>query len=103
MKTSSFLFAAIISIVSFIPHVQGNDTSKYESLQEFCIDRNKDTRENCECGQATADKIMSSKEQTIALAFMQGNPKATAQLAEKRDEFMGKLSQVTNGCTQDHH
>jgi len=103
MKISSFLFAAFISIVSFVPYVQGNDTSKYESLKEFCIDRKTDSRENCECGQATADKIMSSKEQAIALALMQGDSKAVSQLAEKHDEFMDKLSQVTNGCTQDHH
>jgi len=103
MKISSFLFAAFISIVSFVPYVQGNDTSKYKSLQEFCIDRNKGTGEICECVQATADKIMSSKEQTIALALMQGDSKAVSQLAEKHDEFMDKLSQVTNGCTQDHH
>lgn len=63
MKISSFLFTVFISNISIIPYVQANDTSGHGSLKEFCIAEEKDTRENCECGQTTADRIMSPQEQ----------------------------------------
>ena len=84
--------------LSIVSYANAADTSKYGSLKEFCIAEEKDTPKNCECGQATADKILSSKEQTLALALMQGDSKALSQLGEKHDAFMNKLSKVTRGC-----
>jgi len=86
-----------LCVFGLAPHILASDTSEYESLKEFCIAN--DTQENCECGQATADKIMSSEEQEIALAIMLGNRDARSKLGDKHDEFMDKLSKVTKGCT----
>jgi hypothetical protein len=97
MRISSIFFT--LCVFGFAPHILANDTSKYEPLKDFCIETKKDTQENCECGQATADKIMSPEEQAIALALMLGNSDALSKLGDKHDEFMNKLSQVTNGCS----
>ena len=86
-----------LCIFTFVSYAIASDTSEYKSLMEFCIAN--DTKKNCECGQATADKIMSSEEQEIALAIMLGNSDARSKLGDKHDEFMDKLSKVTKGCT----
>ena len=86
--------------LSVVPYANATDTSNDKSLKEFCIAEKKDTRENCECGQATADKILSAKEQAMALALMQGERKVVSQLGGNHDAFMDKLSQVTKGCSK---
>ncbi len=95
MRTYNLLLTACI--FAFTSHAIASDTSEYKSLMEFCIAN--DTQNNCECGQATADKIMSSEEQEIALAIMLGNRDARSKLGDKHDEFMDKLSKVTKGCS----
>ncbi len=86
-------------VLSIVSYAYAKDTTEYGSLKEFCIAEEKDTRENCECGQATADKILSPKEQAIALALMQGDRKVVSQLGENHDAFMDKLSKITKGCS----
>ena len=75
------------------------DQPQYKSLEDFCVVTKKDTPENCQCGQATADKIMTAEEQAIALSMMTGNVDALRKLGDKHGEFMDKLSLVTAGCT----
>ena len=75
------------------------DQAQYKSLKDFCVATKKDTPENCQCGQATADRIMSAEEQAIALAMMTGNADALRRLGDKHEEFMEKLSLVTAGCS----
>ena len=69
----------------------------YDSLQDYCLKTGVDTPDNCRCGQATADAIMSDEEQAAALAMMayEQRPQMTP---EEQMALMEKLSQVTGGC-----
>ncbi len=72
----------------------------YDSLEDFCLRTNADTPENCRCGQATADAIMSDQEQAVALAMMtQQQPPELDPEAQM--SLMQKVSQVTKGCGSD--
>jgi hypothetical protein len=71
---------------------------EYSSLKDFYIGTKVDSKAICECGQATADKIMTDEEQTITLAMMQGDPNAARSLGDKHDELMDKIAQMTKGC-----
>ena len=102
MRIFRYLVVAY-TCLSFISYANANDTSGYGSLKEFCIAEEKDTGENCECGQATANIIMSPQEQAVPLALMQGVSQPVLQTTEKHDAFMDKLSQITKGCTKQHH
>ena len=97
-RLMSYTFIACIGL-NAAQFATAGDKPQYESLQEFCVATKKDTPENCECGQATADRIMSAEEQAAALAMMTGNTDVLNQLGDRREEFMEKLSQVTAGCT----
>jgi hypothetical protein len=75
--------------------------ASYGSLEDFCVKTGKDTPENCRCGQATADRILSDEEQATALAMMayQQHPELSP---EEQMTLMDKLSQVTEGCGKDN-
>ena len=76
------------------------EEAEYESLQAYCVATSQDTPENCACGQATADEIMSSQEQALALELMTGNSAVLAELGPaQQQEFYNKLAQVTSGCS----
>ncbi len=99
MRNSRFIVFVCLTL-SIVSYAYATNTSKYGSLKEFCVAEEKDTRENCECGQATADKILSPKEQAMALALMQGISKPAFETTEEHNAFMEKLSQITKGCTK---
>ncbi len=99
MRKSRFIVFVCLTL-SIVSYAYATNTSKYRSLKEFCIAEEKNTRENCECGQSTADTIMSPQEQAMALALMQGDRKVVSQLGEKHDEFMDNPSKVTKGCSK---
>ena len=69
----------------------------YSSLKDYCLRTGVDTPANCECGQQTADAIMTDEEQASALAMMayQQQPQMSP---EEQMALMTKLSQVTEGC-----
>ncbi len=72
----------------------------YSSLEDYCLRTAADTPENCECGQATADRIMSDEEQAAALAMM--TQQQPPQLSpENYLALTEKLQQVTSGCEPD--
>ncbi len=100
MKLLCIWCAIFVGNLSLGTYALGSNISQHDSLQNFCIAEKKDTPENCECGQATANEIMSPKEQAMALALMQGDRKVVSQLGENHDAFMDKLSQITKGCTK---
>lgn len=74
----------------------------YESLQDYCESTKIDTPQNCACGQATADEIMSAEEQALALEMMTNTEKGQAEMAEMEKEklraFTEKMLRVTMGC-----
>jgi secreted PhoX family phosphatase len=74
----------------------------YKSLQDYCESTKIDTAKNCACGQATADKIMSAEEQSLALDMMTNSERAQAKMArmgtEKVRLFTEKMRRVTMGC-----
>ena len=96
MKKYSLLLTGCI--FAFVSHVIASDEPKYMYIEEYCVETNQDTFENCKCGQATADKIMSSEEQALALRLMVEDSEKPPHLGDKHDEFMAKLSQVRKGC-----
>ena len=88
------LLAATCAVASGV----GLAADGYRSLLDFCLRTQADTPENCQCGQETADRIMTDVEQSMALTMMaQGQPPSFASAAE-HDAFMAKLSRVTSGC-----
>ena len=95
----------LIGFISFLsstifacPKEDAEENEPSNLLKEFCIEAAADTKENCECGQATANEIMSVEEQATALALMQGDSSARNSLKNNHDEFMEKLSKVSKGC-----
>ena len=69
----------------------------YSSLEDFCLRTNADTPENCACGQATADRIMSDSEQATVLSMMANQQPPPAD-PEERMALMQKVNQMTQGC-----
>lgn len=70
----------------------------YDSLEDFCLQTRVDTPANCDCGQATADDIMSDAEQELALTMMITGQPPILDSAEAQAAFFEKVSQVTAGC-----
>ena len=97
MKVFDYLFILGLSLGT-LPSVEAMESTQPKSLKEFCIQTKADTPKNCSCGQATADRIMSPKEQEMAIALLQEDRKVAKQLGEKHDAFMAKLAKVTRGC-----
>ena len=76
--------------------------SQYQSLEHFCVTTNADTKENCACGQATADEIMTPEEQHLVLGLMADDPVAKSQVIKLGDQlpaFMQKVELITAGCS----
>ena len=69
----------------------------YDSLEDFCLRTNADTPENCACGQATADRIMSDAEQATVLSMMANQQPPPAD-PQERMALMQKVNQMTEGC-----
>ena len=70
----------------------------YDSLKDFCLQTQVDTPANCDCGQATADDIMSDEEQELTLTMMVTGQPPQLGSAEAQAAFFQKVSQVTAGC-----
>ena len=101
MFMRSGLIAILISaglVFSTTGHTAASD--EYTSLQDFCLKTKADTPENCVCGQATADELLSKEEQTMALNMMGQRTQPSLPSAEAQDEFMAKLKRVTDGCAE---
>ncbi len=80
------------------PYLLAAEPPRYNSLKEFCLASKADTPANCECGQNTANRIMSSEEQAAALAMMQGDLATVQKYANNYEQIMQKISIVTQGC-----
>ena len=73
-------------------------STDYASLEDFCLKTQADTPENCACGQATADELLTAEEQRLALSLMGQRAQPEFESMEAHDEFMARLSRVTEGC-----
>ena len=76
----------------------GATSTDYASLEDFCLKTQADTPENCACGQATADELLTAEEQEMALELMGQQARPQFESIEAHDEFMARLSKVTEGC-----
>ena len=101
----SYQQSAVIVLFSILTIAVASTTSAapvYKSLQDYCESTNVDTAKNCACGQATADKIMSAEEKSMALEMMTNREQAQAKMArmeiDKVRAFTEKMRRVTSGC-----
>lgn len=77
------------------------NTPKYETLEQFCLATNADTPENCACGQAKADELLTAEEQTLVIGLMTQDPAAMSQVMQLDDQgqsLMAKVDIITQGC-----
>ena len=89
----TWMAAAIILAVSAIAA-----EPSYDSLKDYCLQTGVDTPENCTCGQATADEIMTDEEQQQTLAMMISGQPPPFDSMEAQMAFMEKVGKVTDGC-----
>ncbi|MGB7301559.1 MAG: hypothetical protein WBD34_19725 [Burkholderiaceae bacterium] len=99
----SIAFGALVGTVFTALSIQPLIAAPYKSLQSFCEATGADTAANCQCGQKTADKIASPKEQQVMLTMMAGDDKARQQAMQSMrgqdmKALMTKMNQITKGC-----
>lgn len=73
----------------------------YESLEQFCLATNADTAENCACGQAKADELLTPEEQQLVLGAMTQDPEAQSKIMQLDDggqSLIEKVQEITKGC-----
>ncbi|MBX2878547.1 MAG: hypothetical protein KTR32_01385 [Granulosicoccus sp.] len=76
-------------------------TPSYATLEEFCLATKADTAENCACGQAKADELLTPEEQQLVIGMMTQDPNAMSQIMQSDDQgqsLMEKVDQITKGC-----
>ncbi len=91
----------VLSLLCFSLSSWADTSSQYKSLKEYCLASKADTPENCTCGQATADKIMTPEEQKLVLGLMTQDPNAMTAIMQSGFDYrslMKKIEQVTAGC-----
>ena len=94
-------YAAVAGLGLLLASVAQSNTPTYETLEQFCLATNADTAENCACGQAKADKLLTADEQQLVLGLMTQNPAAISQVMQMPDQgqsLMEKVEQITQGC-----
>ncbi len=101
MKNFFSITAAFVVALSTCNVVLADNHPTYESLEQFCLATNADTPENCACGQAKADKLLTPEEQQLVIGLMTENPDALGQIMQMEDNgqaLMEKVQQITKGC-----
>ena len=94
MKIAKVIGTVAVAAVSTVYATEPS----YDSLEEFCLQTQVDTPANCDCGQATADDIMSDEEQQLTLTMMITGQPPVLESSEAQAAFFAKVSQVTSGC-----
>lgn len=92
---------ALFCLCSLLSPLAGANTTSYTTLEEFCLATKADTPENCACGQAKADELLTPDEQQLVIGLMTQDPGAMSQLMQLDDQgqsLMGKVDQITQGC-----
>lgn len=92
---SIFFIAGISGSTAVYPAA----SETYSSLEDFCLKAKPKSPQDCACGQATADKLLSDREQAIALNMMGQRNRPSFESVEAHDEFMDKLARVSAGCS----
>ncbi len=98
---SHFNTCALIFACSILGTHASANTPSYATLEEFCLATKSDTPENCACGQAKADELLTPDEQQLVIGLMTQDPGAMSQLMQLDDQgqsLMGKVDQITQGC-----
>lgn len=96
--TKTTLIVLLAAAACGVSATSAQGSTPYSSLQDFCLKTNADTAENCQCGQETADALLTPEEQTMALNMMGQAESPVFDSSEAQDAFMAKLAQVTAGC-----
>ena len=77
------------------------NTPTYETLEQFCLATKADTPENCACGQAKADELLTPEEEQLVIGLMTEDPDAISQIMQMDDlgqSLMEKVGKITEGC-----
>jgi len=88
-----------LSLVLCMPALATTPT--YETLEQFCLATKSDTPENCACGQAKADELLTPDEQKLVIGMMTQDPQAMSQIMQLDDQgqsLMQKVDEITKGC-----
>lgn len=101
MKTFCSITVAFVVALSTCNVVLADNHPTYDSLEQFCLATNADTPENCACGQAKADILLTPEEQQLVLGLMTENPDALGQVMQMEDHglaLMEKAEPIFKGC-----
>ena len=101
MKTTGKITSAMFALALMVASPLQANTPAYETLEQYCVAVEADTPENCACGQAKAEQLMTAEERRLVLGLISDDPKAKQQFMElgpKGQQLMQKFNQVTQGC-----